>query len=159
MNLLRVVRTGLLIIVAGLAVWSPVASGISLTACGESGSCTRLRDDTNVAKATWDACNPSDPEPCIEVYGNPKDCTGVLSCNFAVNPHHRAEAEQAVQTIAQQSQGCYLCAVPNCATGTGTECDAVTHRCVLIPAGAAAPGELPLVNDSGSSQATVSPDM
>jgi hypothetical protein len=110
----------------------------STTGCGEGGSCTQLRNTTYSNLQTWEACEPQDPEACIPVAGNPKDCTGVLTCDFAVNPHYRTQAEQAVLTIGQQSQTCFLCAVPNCGGGTPM-CEPVSRRCIL--AGLAAPSD------------------
>ena len=61
-----------------------------------------------------------------------RDCTGVLSCNFAVNRTYRETAEQAVLTIGAQSQGCYVCATPNCVAGDLPYCEPVTRECILI---------------------------
>jgi hypothetical protein len=134
MRAMGAAKVGFWIAVTGsIAIVSAVGSSASLTACGESAGCTALRNDTYAAKETWDACNPADgPGACIKVPGNTKDCTGVLSCDFAVNPVHRAEAEQAVETIAQRSQGCYLCATPNCIGGDITYCEPVSRRCILV---------------------------
>lgn len=132
MNLLRNARSGAVIALGAAALSSSVGTGLSLTACGESASCTKLRSDTYAIKQIWDACNPDDPEPCIKVAGNGRDCTGVLSCDFAVTPRHRAEAEQTVLTIAEQSQGCYLCALPNCIVGDIAVCEPVSRRCILV---------------------------
>ena len=105
----------------------------SSSGCGEGASCTQLRNTTYSTLQTWQACDPADPEPCIMVGGNSKDCTGVLTCDFAVNPHYRMQAEQAVLTIGQQSQTCFLCAVPNCAGGVLGTCEPVSRRCILSP--------------------------
>jgi hypothetical protein len=104
----------------------------STTACGEGPGCDSLRNSTYTSLQTWQACDPQDPTSCIYQPGNPKDCTGVLSCDFAVNPIHRAEAEEAVQTIGQKSQSCYLCATPNCIQGSIPWCEPVSRRCMLV---------------------------
>ncbi len=132
MNLIRAARSGVLVTIGGLVLCSSFAVGVPLTACGDSPSCAKVRNDTYAAKRTWDACNPDDPEACIKVFGNPKDCTGVLSCDFAVNPNYRAEAEQAVLTIPGQSVGCYQCALPNCVSGDLALCERVSRRCILV---------------------------
>ncbi|HEX3769496.1 MAG TPA: hypothetical protein VHV30_01470 [Polyangiaceae bacterium] len=120
----------------GLAVAAVVAAtgttASSLTACGDSGGCTSVRSSTFAALQQWSACDPKSPEPCIKVFGNSKDCSGVLTCDFAVNPAHRLEAEQRVLTIAGDSQGCYLCATPNCVNGDIAICDFATRQCILI---------------------------
>ena len=70
----------------------------------------------------------SDPnDQCIFIPGNPKDCTGVLTCEFAVNRKYRADAELAVYTIGEQSQGCYLCAIPECISGELGYCEPVSR--------------------------------
>jgi hypothetical protein len=104
----------------------------STTGCGEGSSCTQLRSTTYANLVTWQDCSPLDPEPCIKVSGNSKDCTGVLTCDFAVNPLYRSQAEQAVLTIGQQSQTCFLCAVPNCVAGDLPICDPVSRRCMVV---------------------------
>ncbi len=140
MNLLRWIRRGVVATIVALVAlptfssFASFATVASLSACGESPTCSRLRDTTYANKETWDACDPDAPEPCVFVLGNPKDCTGVLACEFAVNPVHRAEAEMAVLTIGQQSQGCYLCAIPNCVMGDIPWCEPVSRRCMIITA-------------------------
>jgi hypothetical protein len=132
MNLLRWVRSGALVTIVALVALPSFGTIASLNGCGESPACSRLRDTTYAQKETWDACDPAAPEPCVAVFGNPKDCTGVLACEFAVNPIHRAEAEMAVLTIGQQSQGCYLCAIPDCVMGAIPWCEPVSRRCMII---------------------------
>ena len=109
----------------------------SLAACGESGTCKNLRDQTYANKRVWDQCDPGAPEPllstqCSIVGGNAKDCTGVLSCTFAVNGLYRDQAEQAVARIGEQSQGCYLCATPDCVQGQIAVCEPISHRCIVV---------------------------
>jgi len=119
-------------LVAG--VWMAGAYGGaagSLVACGESAGCTRLRDDTYAEKSTWSACDPSDPLACIKVPGNPRDCTGVLACDFAINRHYQDEAARRVLTIAQDSLGCYLCAKPDCPAGDLAYCEPVSKHCII----------------------------
>jgi hypothetical protein len=102
-----------------------------MTACGESAGCSRLRSTMYDQKLVWGACDPADPFACIKVAGNTLDCTGVLACDFAVAPKFREAAEQAVLTIGEQSQGCYLCAKPGCVSGDTAYCEAVTRQCLL----------------------------
>ena len=134
MNLSSIVRS-FFWLVGGAVLLSIPAASVSLEACGESGSCTQLREQMYATKEVWDACDPTAPNPntqCIFVPGNPKDCTGVLTCEFAVNVKHRAEAEQAVYAIGEQSQGCYLCATPECITGSLGYCEPASRRCMLV---------------------------
>jgi hypothetical protein len=132
MNAQRIVRA-LLWLAGGALLLSIPAAATTIEACGESGACTQLRQTEYQNLVAWQECDPSAPPftQCLQIAGNPKDCTGVLSCNFAVNANHRADAEQAVLTAGQQSQGCFLCAVPNCLGGDLTYCEPHSHRCEL----------------------------
>jgi hypothetical protein len=134
MNLSRAVKTTFGVVAAGAALATSVATTASLTACGETGDCARLRNDTYAQKLVWGACDPAVDNQCIKVPGNPRDCTGVLSCDFAVTRPYREQAEQVVLTIAQQSQGCFLCATPSCLAGDIAWCEPVSRQCLLITA-------------------------
>jgi hypothetical protein len=127
----------------------------SVTACGESGACTNLRETEYANLVTWQACDPAGIDQCIIEPGNPKDCTGVLSCNFAVNPKFRAEAEQAVYTSGQASQGCYLCAVPNCIAAEEGICEPVSRRCIAVSG--TTDGGLLFAGEDGGSTSTGTP--
>jgi hypothetical protein len=130
-------------LLGGAVLLTIPAGPAALEACGESGSCTQLRSSLYASKEIWDACDPALPNPdsqCIFIPGNPKDCTGVLSCEFAVNRKFRADAEMAVYTVGQQSQGCYLCAQPECIAGELGYCEPVSKRCILV-SGFSAGGE------------------
>jgi hypothetical protein len=107
-----------------------VAGVLIATACGESDGCKSLRDQTYANKRVWDACSFDDD--CIAVPGNQKDCTGVLTCEFSVNKRYRDLAEMAVYKIGEQSQGCHLCAFPNCIAGAISVCEQVSKRCIIV---------------------------
>jgi hypothetical protein len=114
-------------------VSTTLGEATSLVACGDSPGCTELRTQMYANREVWDACDPSQGSTaCVAIAGNPKDCTGVLACDFAVTPGHRKDAELATYTIAQQSQGCYQCELPGCIQGDMPYCDPATHRCILI---------------------------
>jgi hypothetical protein len=132
MNVANLMRHGAWGLLGGALAIGAFGTTASLSACGDSASCTRLRNDTNATKQIWGACDPDAIEPCIKVFGNVKDCTGVLSCDFAVNPVYREQAEQAVQTIAGESQGCYQCATPNCVEGDYVWCEPITRQCLVV---------------------------
>jgi hypothetical protein len=132
MNVAKVMRHGAWAALAGALGIGAFGTTAALSACGDAPSCTKLRSDTYATKQVWGACDPDAPEPCILVPGNVKDCTGVLSCDFAVNPSYRTDAEQAVQTIAGKSQGCYQCATPNCVNGMYAWCEPVTRQCLVV---------------------------
>src|SRR5205823_9160794 len=80
----------------------------------------------------------------IKVAGNPKDCSGVLTCDFAVNARYRDVAELAVYKIGEQSQGCHLCATPNCIGGDLAYCEPISKRCIPI---ANLIGGIPVIGD------------
>jgi hypothetical protein len=132
MNSSKIAKSLVVVAFGGLLFATSVGTGASLTACGESSSCTQLRHDTDAQLQTWEQCDPADPTSCIIEQGNPLDCTGVLSCKFAINPHFRFDAEQAVQTMGEQSQGCHLCAIPNCASGDIPYCEPTLHKCMVV---------------------------
>jgi len=108
------------------------ASATVTTACGDSDGCKATRDSTYASLTTWEECDPKQPDPCIVEPGNPKDCTGVLACTFAINPIYRSEAEEAVLAMGEQSRGCYQCATPACGNGATAYCEPVSHRCMLL---------------------------
>jgi hypothetical protein len=128
------------------------ASSTSIEACGESNSCTTLRvqlfDELNY---DWAAGCTQDSD-CTVLGGNPKDCTGVLTCEFAVTNAGRESAYFEELLVGQQSQGCYLCAVPSCVDAPPAFCNlAYTSPvkpfakglCMLTPLGADGGGGVP----------------
>jgi hypothetical protein len=114
-----------------LVVFVVQASAAATTACGDSDACVSVRDSTYQSLANWQQCDPTQPNQCIVEPGNPKDCTGVLTCSFAINPSFRSDAEEAVLRMGEQSHGCYLCATPACGNGETAYCEPVSHRCML----------------------------
>src|SRR5579859_2616155 len=106
MNYERLKRLALWLVAVGapLAATATVGSTLTVAACGDSSQCDKVRDQTFAQKQIWEVCEPNALDPCIKAFGNVKDCSGVLSCDFAINPMYRQEAEQAVLTIAQQTQ-------------------------------------------------------
>jgi hypothetical protein len=127
-----IARFAVLLSLVGLPAITCLSVATGAAGCGEGAACDQLRSSTLSNLESWESCDPNDPEACIVIPGNPRDCTGVLACDIAVNPHHRGDAEQAVLSIAQQSQSCFLCAVPNCAGGSAAWCEPVTRRCMLV---------------------------
>ena len=150
-------KSALWLLGVGMLLSIPAAS-TSIEACGESGACSQLRQTTYADKLAWGACDPTLPNPnaqCIFVAGNPKDCTGVLTCEFAVNAKYRELAEMAVESIGEQSQGCYLCAVPNCITAGDPYCEPVSRECLVVSGFTASGAPIGITEDSGS---TAPPD-
>lgn len=134
MNAKRIVQS-FVWLAGGVVLLTIPAASTTIEACGESGACEQLRQTEYANLSTWQDCDPDAvPTQCLQIAGNPKDCTGVLACDFAVNAAHRADAEWAVLVSGQQSQGCYLCAVPNCIGGDLAYCEPISHRCDLAAA-------------------------
>jgi hypothetical protein len=131
-----------------LIVFVIQASAAVTTACGDSSDCKVVRDSTYQALLTWEQCDPTQPNQCIVVQGNPKDCTGVLTCNFAVNPNYRTQAEQTVLVMGEQSRGCNLCATPSCGNGETAYCEPASRRCMVQSTSSAVGG--PPASDGGS---------
>ncbi len=129
----KIVKIGTWLAVGGVLVAASSTAATSMSACGESGACTNLRENTYAELEAWQACEPGGPaDQCLPESGNPKDCTGVLACDFAINPKFRAQAEQRVYSIGEASQGCYLCAVPNCTTVNIAICEPISRRCIGV---------------------------
>ena len=125
-----------------------VQAGAAATAtegCGDSSSCMSVRQTAFNSLQQWEECEPTAPDPCIVEPGNPKDCTGVLSCPFAINAKYRSAAEGQELVMGEQSTGCYQCSVPSCFTGTSAYCEPISRRCLIIATGLAGSG-----NDSGT---------
>jgi hypothetical protein len=132
MRFSRLARGLVWLAVVGSVVVMASGASVSLSACGDSSQCNKVRNQMFAQKQAWASCDPADPNACIKVFGNSRDCSGVLFCDFAVNPAHRIEAEQAVLTIAQQTQGCYLCAEPDCVQGDLAVCEPVSQQCIIV---------------------------
>ena len=131
MNAKRILRS-LVWLAGGVVLLTIPAASTTIEACGESGACEQLRQTEFADLTAWQNCDPDVfPSQCLQIAGNPKDCTGVLACSFAVNATHRADAEWAVLVSGQQSQGCYLCATPSCLGGDLAYCEPTSHRCDL----------------------------
>jgi hypothetical protein len=150
----KVAVTSALSLAGALSLLAVPAASSSIEACGESGACTQLRQQTFANLQTWAACDPSLPNPnsqCIFVAGNPKDCTGILTCEFAVNLKFREVAELTVATMGEQSQGCYLCAVPSCITASDPYCEPVSRECIVVSGFTSSGSPIGTTEDSGAS--------
>ncbi len=108
-----------------------VVLGFALAALNcDNAQCRELRDELFKLKRGWQACTNS--FDCIIVGGNQKDCSGVMSCDFAVNRQFRDQAEERVARLPTESVDCHECSNPNCETGKLPYCEPVTHQCVII---------------------------
>jgi hypothetical protein len=93
-------------------------------------NCEELRDELSTLKNQWAECTRS--EECVIVGGNDADCTGVLSCNFAVHRQHRLTAERRVASLPEDSVDCMVCNSPNCERGELPYCEPISGRCMII---------------------------
>jgi hypothetical protein len=154
----RFLRAGAPLSLLAFLVLFTQAGVTATTGCGDSGGCISVRDSTYASLETWETCDPEKVDTCIIEPGNPKDCTGVLTCEFAINPLYRAQAEQQMLIMGEQSRGCGLCAVPNCLSGTVAYCEPVSHKCLIIETaesdagtvGSGSGGLSAIVDDAGS---------
>ena len=107
-----------------------VLMALALSQCGDKGRCDQLRNDTYEKRRAWAQCISD--EDCFPLAGNPRDCTGVLACPFAVNRRYREDAERVMLTIGEDSVDCHVCAVPNCNASSETHCEPLSHQCVVV---------------------------
>lgn len=112
--------------------------------CNRS-NCEDLRDELHAQKLGWQSCEQH--EDCIIVGGNTADCTGIMSCNFAVNRQYRHAADRRVASLPEETADCFECASPNCIRGEITLCEPVSGRCIIVTE----------ILDDGSSQAAAEP--
>jgi hypothetical protein len=105
------------------------AIGLPFVGCNHS-NCEVLRDDLYAQKLKWQQCD-SDLD-CMEIGGNSKDCTGILSCNLSINRRYRDEAVRRIASLPEDSVDCMLCVSPNCEEGMISICEPVTKQCLLV---------------------------
>lgn len=120
-NYKRTMRPGMLTLTALIAL-----TGIQ---CNNA-DCEALRDELYLAKLEWEACKTH--ADCMLIGGNTKDCTGVFSCNLAINRSRRQEAERRILSLPEETADCIECASPNCPEGEIAFCEPVSHRCLIV---------------------------
>ena len=120
-------RIKLVSLALGLGLCLAVA--VPFTSCNYS-HCEALRDELFAKKLKWQQCeNHLD---CYKVFGNRKDCTGIFSCDLAVNRAYRNEADRRIASLGEDSVDCMECATPNCVSGAISLCEPVSHQCILV---------------------------
>lgn len=115
-------------IVSSLLVLCAVAASFT-TSCNVA-HCETLRDELSADKEEWQKCEAD--ADCTIVGGNIKDCTGIFTCNTAVNRVHRDEAERRIASLPEETVDCVTCKGPNCITGDIPLCDQVTKTCMIV---------------------------
>lgn len=106
-----------------------LALAFATTRCNNA-DCESLRDELMAQKLSWQDCTRD--EECIKVGGNQGDCTGIMSCDFAVNAVHRLTAERRVASLPEESQDCMQCSSPNCVVGKRAFCEPVSRKCMVV---------------------------
>jgi hypothetical protein len=99
------------------------------TGCNSS-QCESLRDELTKTKRQWSRC--SSHADCIKIGGNPGDCTGIMTCNFAVNRSSRLEAERRVASLPEETLDCSECTAPNCVSGDIAFCEPRSGQCMVV---------------------------
>jgi len=139
-----------LALVAAAAGLAANGSGCAIETCGS------LRTTLEVDRHNWAACDPSQGDnQCTIVGGDPMDCTGVLTCDFAVNVTMLAQAQRGVIDNSVHAKICAdYCSTPNCAQDNPPVCDPVTRECTIVyltqaEAGAPDVNQSPQQQDSG----------
>lgn len=104
-------------------------TSLGLLQCNRS-NCEDLRNELTAQKTEWSKCSRN--EECVIVGGNTGDCSGILSCNFAVHRVHRLTAERRVASLPEESVDCMACNSPNCESGDLAFCEPVSGRCMIV---------------------------
>ena len=117
------------ILLRSLATMTVFLSGSALVSCDKE-NCESLRDELYAQKLTWQECRTS--TDCQLVGGNGQDCTGIMSCNLAVNVKFRKEAERRIASLPEETVDCHRCGSPNCPEGEIAYCDPNYHRCTIV---------------------------
>lgn len=112
---------------AGL-VFAALASLLS-TQC-DNEQCEELRENLYREKISWQSCERS--SDCIIVGGNEGDCTGVFSCNVAVNTSSRVAAERRIASLPELTVDCHQCGSPNCPDGEIAICEEDSRLCFIV---------------------------
>jgi hypothetical protein len=107
----------------------PTLLALPLVQCNMS-HCENMRDELHAQKIKWGECETS--LDCIKIFGNRKDCTGIMSCDFSVNRKYREEAERRVASLPEETVDCIECQSPNCVQGKLDWCEPVTKQCMVI---------------------------
>jgi hypothetical protein len=106
-----------------------VLSGMLGITC-DNADCEKLRDDLYADRLKWESCD--DDTDCQLVGGNTADCTGIFSCNLAVNTRYVKDAERRIASLPEETVDCHKCGSPNCPEGDIVVCDPAYKRCIVV---------------------------
>jgi len=92
--------------------------------------CEAKRDELWALKDSWTRCQQD--LDCVKILGSSADCSGILSCDFAINRNARLEAERRIASLPEETTDCVHCTSPACVSGLITLCEPVSQRCILV---------------------------
>jgi hypothetical protein len=97
-------------------------------------TCESLRTTLETDRRAWAACDPAQGDSqCTIVGGDSMDCTGILTCDFAVNVSMLAQAQKGVIDNSVHSKICTdYCSTQTCAQDSPPVCDPVTRQCTIV---------------------------
>ncbi len=151
LSIIRCVVRGLLCLIVGAGV------GLHVGGCLAPQQCETLRADLRAQLDSWRGCDPTKgDDQCAIVGGDPSDCTGVLSCDFAVNVSNLRAAQDAVVDNSVHREICGdFCSMPTCAADSLPICDPALRQCVIpfLEAGARPVAGSPSTPNPGMSDA------
>jgi hypothetical protein len=108
--------------------------GLALAALASNGcgnDCEDLAEEARALKQKLAACREGDM--CVIAASQKGDCTGELTCGFAVPSDKKSEAEREASRIGEQSLDCAQCVADDCVSPTMMipRCDVVAGHCVI----------------------------
>jgi hypothetical protein len=107
--------------------------GLALAALGSNGcdDCEDLAEEARALKQKFAACREGDT--CVVAATQKGDCTGELTCGFAVPSDKKSEAEREASRIGEQSLDCTQCVAVDCVSSTmmSPRCDTAAGHCVI----------------------------
>jgi hypothetical protein len=99
-----------------------------LCAPGCAPDCASFKEEAEQLKADLGACSAGDT--CVVVQVS-HDCTGALSCGFAVRADKADEAKSEGDRIGGDSASCGQCIQADCVAIKGASCDVGSGRCKI----------------------------
>jgi hypothetical protein len=109
----------------GLTLLLPVLG----TSCNNA-QCESLRDELTSTKRRWARCTTH--TDCIKIGGSSGDCTGIMTCDFAVNRSFRLEAERRIASLPEETVDCTQCTSANCVAGDIAWCEPRSGQCIVV---------------------------
>jgi hypothetical protein len=106
------------------------ALGLAFVGCGpDEVDCEPLIQEARELKKEFAACSEGDE--CVLLAQSNDDCTGELTCPYAVNSKVVDEARRRAQQVTDESVSCTVCTNNSCAQVPEPVCDVALGRCVI----------------------------